>query len=190
MNERCKGVLKTFRERAGYTQEEAANELCLSVHTLSNYESYSLDVRKHIPPEETVLKMSELYQSDYMKILFLNETNLIFRSIFAKIELLDLPTAFIKFQSETEEVHELENKMRKVILDNQIEDHELEVSGVFVKELMESSMSGLSLVFSTLEKIPIKTPKKNKKIHLKKELIMNERRPIHVKNERIFASWR
>ncbi|KAF5070524.1 hypothetical protein DSECCO2_221140 [anaerobic digester metagenome] len=76
MNERCKGVLKTFRERAGYTQEEAANELCLSVHTLSNYESYSLEVRKNLPPEEMILRMSELYQSDFMKILFLNETEM------------------------------------------------------------------------------------------------------------------
>lgn len=187
MNEKCKGVLKTFRERSGYTQEEAASELCLSVHTLSNYESYSLEVRKHLPPEETVLKMAELYQSDYMKILFLNETNLIFRSIFANVELLDLPTAFIKFQSETEEVHELENKMRKVILDNRIDDHELEVSSLFLKELMESAMSSLSLAFSTLEKTPVRLPQKHKKIHPKKNLIMNERRPLSYEGDRLYA---
>lgn len=187
MNEKCKGVLKTFRERAGYTQEEAACELCLSVHTLSNYESYSLEVRKHLPPEETVLKMAELYQSDYMKILFLNETNLIFRSIFSNVELLDLPTAFIKFQSETEEVHELENKMRKVILDNRIDDHELEVSGLFLKELMESAMSSLSLAFSTLEKTPVRKPHKNKKLHFKNGMIMNERRPASYEGERLLA---
>jgi DNA-binding XRE family transcriptional regulator len=170
MNERCKGVLKMFRERAGYTQEEAASELNLSIHTLSNYETYSLEVRRHLPPEETVLQMAELYKSDYLKILFLNETNLIFRSIFSNIELLDLPMAFINYQVEHEDVHELEGGMRKVILDNEIDEHESEIAGSFLKELMESAMASMSLAFSTLEKTPPKLTNATKRTKV------NERR--------------
>lgn len=181
MNERCKGVLKMFRERAGLTQEEAACELCISVHTLSNYESYSLEVRKNLPPEEMILRMSELYQSDFMKILFLNETNLIFKSVFSNIELLDLPMAFIKHQVEREDVQELEGRYRKVILDNQIDDHESELAGSFLKELIESAMASMSLAFSTLEKTPSKMvmPIKKKKVS-ERRIILKERESIRV----------
>lgn len=181
MNERCKGVLKMFRERAGLTQEEAACQLSLSVHTLSNYETYSLEVRKHLPPEETVLKMAELYKSDFMKILFLNETNLIFRSVFSNIELLDLPMAFIKYQVEHEEVQELEGCMRKVILDNKIDDQESELAGSFLKELIESAMASMSLAFSTLEKTPSKMTKPiKKKIVNERRIALKERESIRV----------
>lgn len=34
MNERCKSVLKDYRERAGFKQEDAAERLNISPHTL------------------------------------------------------------------------------------------------------------------------------------------------------------
>ncbi|PKM71913.1 MAG: transcriptional regulator, partial [Firmicutes bacterium HGW-Firmicutes-17] len=49
----------------------------------------------------------------------------------------------------------LESEMRKVILDNHIDDHELETSEKFNKELMEALGAGLSLYFSTIEKRPL-----------------------------------
>lgn len=192
MNKRCKGALQLFRERAGLKQEEVAHGLNISVHTLSNYESYSLNVRNHMPPEEIVLKMADVYMQDftkslYMKILYLYETNLIFRSIFTNVELMDLPTAFIKYQAEAEDVRELDCEMRKVILDNQIDEHEMNTFDIFLKELMESAMSNLSLAFSAIEKAPVQIRKSNSKPNPKKHLIMNERRPTSYERERLFA---
>ncbi|MBC3798470.1 helix-turn-helix domain-containing protein [Acetobacterium tundrae] len=187
MNERCNGVLKTYRDRAGLKQEEAAMELNVSPHTLYNYESYSADSRRNMPPEEIVLAMMDLYCFDedpirmkakktYMGILYLCETNYIFKHIFSNVELLDLPTAFLRHQVEYEDVRQLECGMRKVIIDNRIDENESDLASAFLKELMESAMASMSLAFSAIEKTTKKKIQKTKEIHLAKETILNEGR--------------
>lgn len=197
MNDNCKNILKMFRLRAGISQEEAASALSISVHTLYNYESYSNYSRKNMPPEEIVLEMMDLYITDpdparrkmrqfYMGIMYLCETNQIFSGIFCGVKSRNLSEAFINYQMELEDVQTMEQQMRRVIVDDQIEDHETDVAGAFLKELLESTFANVVFAVSAMEKTVI--PQKiTKKTQPRKHLIMNERRTLNYERDRLYA---
>lgn len=197
MNDNCKNVLKMFRLRAGISQEEAASALSISIHTLYNYETYSNYSRKNMPPEEIVLEMMDLYITDtdparrkmrqfYMGIMYLCETNQIFSGIFCGVKSRNLSEAFINYQMELEDVQIMEQQMRRVIVDDQIDDHETDVAGAFLKELLESTFANVVFAVSAMEKTIV--PKKiAKKTQPRKHLIINERRPANYEGERLFA---
>lgn len=197
MNDNCKNVLKMFRLRAGISQEEAASALSISIHTLYNYETYSNYSRKNMPPEEIVLEMMDIYITDpdpirrrmrqfYMGIMYLCETNQIFGSIFCGVKSRNLPEAFINYQAELEDVQNIESQMRRVIIDDQIEDHETEIAGAFLKELLESTFANVEFAVSAMDRTTI-PQKAHKKLHFKKGLIINERRTVNYEGERLFA---
>lgn len=156
MQEKCKSVLKMFRERAGFTQEKAAEQLNISVHSLSNYETFTLETGKNAPPEDIVLAMADLYEIPFLPIFHLKENTRIGQLFFSEVELLDLPLAFLKLQAELEDIRPLEDPMRKVVLNNRIDDNEVEISDIFIKELMEGIISSWSLIFSAIEKRPLR----------------------------------
>jgi transcriptional regulator with XRE-family HTH domain len=186
-----------FRLRAGISQEEAASALSISIHTLYNYETYSNYSRKNMPPEEIVLEMMDLYITDtdparrkmrqfYMGIMYLCETNQIFSGIFCGVKSRNLSEAFINYQMELEDVQIMEQQMRRVIVDDQIDDHETDVAGAFLKELLESTFANVVFAVSAMEKTIV--PKKiAKKTQPRKHLIINERRPANYEGERLFA---
>jgi transcriptional regulator with XRE-family HTH domain len=155
MKESYRSIYRICRDRSGLTQEEAAPKLGISVRALGSYEAYSIDVGKHMPPEDVVLNMAKLYGTPWLPLIHLKENTLIGREIFPDVELTDLPLAFLKFQAEIGDIQPLESEMRKVILDNHIDVHEIETSETFIKELMEGIMSGWSLIFSAIEKRPL-----------------------------------
>lgn len=197
MNDNCKNILKMFRLRAGISQEEAASALSISIHTLYNYETYSSYSRKNMPPEEIVLEMMDLYIADpdpvrrkmrqfYMGIMYLCETNQIFSGIFCGVKSRNLSEAFINYQMELEDVQTMEQQMRRVIVDDQIDDHETDVAGAFLKELLESTFANVVFAVSAMDKTII--PQKiAKKIQPRKHLIMNERRSANYEGERLYA---
>ncbi|WKY44187.1 helix-turn-helix transcriptional regulator [Eubacteriaceae bacterium ES2] len=156
MKESNKSIYRICRDRSGMTQEEAAPELGVSVRALANYEAYSLEIRKHQPPEDIVLSMADLYGTPWLPLMHLKENTLIGQKLFQSVEVTDLPLAFLKFQAEIRDIEPLEPEMRKVILDNLIDDHELETSEIFINELMEGIISGWSLIFSAIEKRPLR----------------------------------
>ncbi|MEA4805130.1 helix-turn-helix transcriptional regulator [Acetobacterium wieringae] len=197
MNDNCKNVLKMFRLRAGISQEEAASALSISIHTLYNYETYSNYSRKNMPPEEIILEMMDLYITDpdptrrrmrqfHMGIMYLCETNQIFSSIFCGVKSRNLSEAFINYQMELEDVQIMEQQIRRVIVDDQIEDHETDVAGAFLKELLESTFANVVFAVSAMEKT-VMPQKIAKKTQPRKHLIMNERRPLSYEGERLFA---
>ncbi|MBC3796458.1 helix-turn-helix domain-containing protein [Acetobacterium tundrae] len=155
MKESCKSIYRICRDRTGLTQEEAAPKLGISVRALGNYEAFSLEVGKNMPPEDIVLTMAKLYSTPWLPLIHLKENTLIGRAIFPDVELTDLPLAFLKFQAEIGDIQPLESDMRKVILDNHIDEQEIETSEIFIKELMEGIVSGWSLIFSAIEKRPL-----------------------------------
>ena len=70
MNSIEKYILKTAREKAGLKQSEAAEELNISVDTLSNYER-----GKTYPDVLLIKKIEDLYNVNYNQIIFLNKNN-------------------------------------------------------------------------------------------------------------------
>jgi len=197
MNDNCKNVLKMYRLHSGISQEEAASALSISIHTLYNYETYSSYSRKNMPPEEIVLEMMDLYITDpdpthrkmrqlYMGIMYLRETNQIFGSIFCDAKSNSLSEAFINYQVELEDVQAMDRQMRRVVLDGQIDEEEMDIASSFVKELLESTIANIGFAVSAMDKT-IVPQKITKKIQPRKHLIMNERRSANYEGERLFA---
>lgn len=151
MKESCKSIYRICRDYADLNQDEAAHRLDVHTHTLSNYE-----LGKNIPPDEIILRMAEIYCTPWLPLIHLKENTLIGRDIFPDIEVTNLPLAFLKFQAEIGDIQPLESEMRKVILDNRIDEQEVETSETFIKELMEVITSGWSLIFSAIEKRPLR----------------------------------
>lgn len=152
MKDSRKSIYRICRDRAGLTQEEAAPKLGVSVRALGSYEAFSLETGKHMPPEDIVLAMAKIYSTPWLPLLHLKENTLIGQAIFPDVELTDLPLAFLKFQAEIGDIQPLESEMRKVILDNHIDEHELETSKTFNKELMDVIFSSWNLMFSAIKK--------------------------------------
>ena len=61
MSENYRNIYQTARECAGYTQENAAGRLGLSVESIRAYEG-----GKRIPPDHVVLRMIEVYSTPYL----------------------------------------------------------------------------------------------------------------------------
>lgn len=64
MKQPCSNIYKTFREQTGFTQEEVAELLDISVESVRAYEA-----GKTIPKIDTVDKMCTLYRSPELKLL-------------------------------------------------------------------------------------------------------------------------
>lgn len=56
-----KNIYQTAREAAGITQERAAELIGLSVESIRSYET-----EKRVPSDETVIKMIEIYNANYL----------------------------------------------------------------------------------------------------------------------------
>jgi hypothetical protein len=66
MNNMGKYTLKAIRVMRGYTQEEAAKLIGISVDTLSNYER-----GKSFPDVPIIIKIEEVYKVGYNDLIFL-----------------------------------------------------------------------------------------------------------------------
>ncbi len=152
MNENGSNIYFMCRKHAGLTRAEAAFRLGISERTMANYESYYGGSSGHCPPDETILKMAEVYNTPHLPFQHIIKNTLIGQTLFPEIKISDLPSAFLSFQSEIADITPLEHAMRKAILDDRIDEDEIVTITQFNQEVMESAMSGLSLVFSTLAK--------------------------------------
>lgn len=152
MNENGSNIYFVCRKHAGLTRAEAAFRLGISERTMANYESYYCGVSGHCPPDEIILKMSEVYNTPHLPFQHIIKNTLIGQALFPEVRITDLPSAFLNFQSETADITPLEHDMRKAILDDQIDEDEVVTMNRFNREVLESAMSGLSLVFSTMAK--------------------------------------
>lgn len=63
-------TLKTARDKAGYSQKEAARALGTTVGTLRNYEN-----GKTFPNADFIRKIENLYSVSYDQLIFLNHNN-------------------------------------------------------------------------------------------------------------------
>ncbi len=63
-------TLKTARDKAGYSQKDAARALGITVGTLRNYEN-----GKTFPDANCILKIENLYSVSYDQLIFLNHDN-------------------------------------------------------------------------------------------------------------------
>jgi len=143
MKRTCGEIYKSARHAAGLTQEEAAEQLYISVRSLAEYEA-----GRTIPPDDVVCRMVEVYKAKHLAYLHLKNSTEVGRRFLPDLHILDLPRSVLKLQKEVTDVTRINTEMVDVACDGVVDEQEHETWQTIEKELMEMVGAGLSVVFA------------------------------------------
>lgn len=142
MKQPCSNIYKTFREQAGFTQEEVAELLDISVESVRAYEA-----GKTIPKIDTVDKMCTLYRSPELKLLhiaFITEDE----DVIPKVEQRDLCRAVLRFEKRLLDVSHLYERLVEIADDGIVDNYEMEDAVIITKKLLEERKASYELQFA------------------------------------------
>lgn len=139
----CGNIYKNARRNAGLTQEQAAEQLYISVRSLAEYEA-----GRTTPPDDVVCRMVEVYKAKHLAYLHLKNSTEVGRRFLPELHILDLPRSVLKLQKEVKDVTDINHHMVDVACDGMVEEHESETWRSIEKELLEMVGAGLSVVFA------------------------------------------
>lgn len=143
MKRHCENIYKNARKVAGLTQEQAAEQLYISVRSLAEYEA-----GRTMPPDDVVCRMVEVYRSKPLAYLHLKNSTEVGRRFLPELNILDLPRSVLKLQKEVKDITDIQHQMVDVACDGVVDSHEKETWSNIEKELMEMVGAGLSVVFA------------------------------------------
>lgn len=143
MKQHCENIYKTARRDAGMTQEQAAEQLYISVRSLAEYEA-----GRTTPPDDVVCRMIDVYGDRSLAYMHLKNSTEVGRRFLPDLHILDLPRSVLKLQKEVKDVTDINPEIVDVACDGEIEEHEHETWQNIEKELMEMVGAGLSVVFA------------------------------------------
>lgn len=143
MKQHCENIYKSARRDAGMTQEQAAEQLYISVRSLAEYEA-----GRTTPPDDVVCRMIDIYGDRSLAYMHLKQSTEVGRRFLPDLHILDLPRSVLKLQKEVKDVTDINPEIVDVACDGEIEEHEQETWQNVIKELMEMVAAGLSVVFA------------------------------------------
>lgn len=143
MKRTCGNIYKTARRNAGLTQEQAAEQLYISVRSLAEYEA-----GRTIPPDDVVCRMVDVYGDKSLAYLHLKQSTEVGRKFLPDLHILDLPRSVLKLQKEVKDVTDINPEMIDVACDGVVDERERETWQNIEKELLEMVGAGLSVVFA------------------------------------------
>lgn len=152
------GYLKC-RKIACLTQELAAEILEVSVRQLSNYENYHASIGTGLPPDHVVLKMAQCYNTPWLIVDHLRETNILFRSVFKHKHHIDnLALAIMVSQKEMDDIDRAEPQMINALLDGRIDPEEEPAVDRYFDELWDFIDIALNILTNKkIKKHPLRT---------------------------------
>lgn len=116
-----KSVYKICREQAGYTQEQAAELLHISVRMLCRYESGEAEV-----PNDIAYAMVRLYNDNFLGIDHLRRSSELAAQLIPAIDCCDFQTGAIRFYNLQEEMEAVGRKLLRMAEDGRIDPVEQE----------------------------------------------------------------
>ena len=143
MKRNCGNIYKSARRNAGMTQEQAAEQLYISVRSLAEYEA-----GRTIPPCDVVCRMVEVYKAKHLAYLHLKQSTEVGRRFLPDLHILDLPRSVLKLQKEVKDVTDIHHHMVDVACDGMVEEHESETWRRVETELSEMVGAGLAVIFA------------------------------------------
>lgn len=143
MKSACENIYKNARRTAGFTQEQAAELLYISVRSLAEYEA-----GRTVPPDDVVCRMVEIYRAKHLAYLHLKNSTEVGRRFLPDLHILDLPRSVLKLQKEVKDVTDINSRMVDVACDGTVDEHERGIWQDIEKELLEMVGAGLSVVFA------------------------------------------
>lgn len=122
MRENCVNYYKTSRETAGYTQEQAAERLDISVRSLSAYENDEI-----IPPDDVVEKMVKLYNTKILGWWHLRRTSNLARECLPDVVLPQSNSdVYLQASLSQEDITNITKTLREILADGKITEDEFE----------------------------------------------------------------
>lgn len=143
MKQHCENIYKSARRDAGMTQEQAAEQLYISVRSLAEYEA-----GRTTPPDDVACRMIDVYGNRSLAYMHLKQSTEVGRRFLPDLHIMDLPRSVLKLQKEVKDVTDIHHHMVDVACDGMVEEHEHETWQSIEKELMEMVGAGLSVVFA------------------------------------------
>ena len=126
----CRNIYKTYRVNAGFTQEQAAEILTVSVRSLADYET-----GKRIPSDEVVCAMVRTYDDKCLAYMHLKENTLVGMRYLPEVEFSDIAKSVLKLQKEISDMRKVNDSMIEIACDGVIDEHEEEEWKGIAKEI-------------------------------------------------------
>lgn len=114
-----KNIYQTAREAAGITQERAAELIGLSVESIRSYET-----EKRVPSDETVIKMIEIYNANYLAYQHLKHKSMVGNAILPDVLEIPLSQAALQMINEMNEFIQCEPEIIRITMDGIIDTNE------------------------------------------------------------------
>ena len=138
-----RNIYQIARESVGLTQERAAELLDISVESIRAYEGF-----KRIPPNKVVVKMIEIYNTQYLAYQHIKNNSEDLQSYLPNINLKDLPSAILKLQKEVSDYIKVKDDLIDITYDGVIDDSERPRFEKIIKELDDIVEAVMSLKFA------------------------------------------
>lgn len=135
-----RNIYQLARESAGYTQEKASEMLGLSVESLRSYEC-----DKRIPADKTVLRMIEIYDTQYLAYQHLKRAEL--GDYIPEISLVNLPSAILKLLNSVNCFLKRKDELIEISSDGIIDESEVVIYREILKDLDDITNAIMTLKF-------------------------------------------
>ncbi|NME65665.1 helix-turn-helix domain-containing protein [Clostridium cadaveris] len=142
MNE-YRNIYQIARESSGLTQEKSSELLDISVDSLRAYEG-----GKRVPPDHVVIKMIEIYDTQYLAYQHLKTSAEVGQRYLPTIKITQLPTAILRLQKEVKDFLKCEDSLIEIGSDGHVDDNEALQYKNVMKELDEVVEAIMALKFS------------------------------------------
>lgn len=119
MSPEYRNIYQIPREAAGLTQERAAELIGVSVESVRAYES-----GRRVPPDETVVKMIEIYNAQYLAYQHLKTSAAVGQQYLPDVKFKDLPSAILNVLNDLSEFVKCRDDMIAITCDGKIDANE------------------------------------------------------------------
>lgn len=145
MEDNMSNIYQAARLQKGITQERAADAIPCSVRSLADYES---GVR--IPPSETVVRMAEIYDAQYLCYQHLRQTSEIARRLIPDVRECALPEAVLRLIDEIYDFADAREDRRLIAIakDGTIDENERPEFDRIVSKLADIIQAALAVAYN------------------------------------------
>lgn len=143
MDKEYRNIYQIARESTGFTQEKSSELMDISVDSLRAYEG-----GKRIPPDHVVIKMIEIYDTQYLAYQHLKTSAAVGQKYLPNIEIKELPIAILRLQKEVSDFMKCREEMIEITCDGVIDENERPRWNLIMKELDDVVEAIMSLKFA------------------------------------------
>jgi len=138
-------MLRTARNNAGITREEAAHRIYIGTRTLADYE-----LGRTIAPPDVVMRMAEVYQEPTLPADYCSIVCPIGQVIAHSIDRSEFAITVLRVLKEFADVERLRDKLIEIASDGKINPHEVDEFKAIMKEMVELEHWMVELKFFAL----------------------------------------